>query len=60
MFGTVDGVQLAVSDQATLTLADGSTVNLWQNNMVAVRCEIEVGFRADTSAFVKLTDTASA
>lgn len=60
VFGTVNGVELAVSDQATLTMADGSTVNLWQNNMVAVRCEMEVGFRADTSAFVKLTDTASA
>jgi HK97 family phage major capsid protein len=55
VFGTVNGIEVAVSDQASLTLADGKTVNLWQNNMVAVRCEMEVGFRCDTSAFIKLT-----
>lgn len=50
MYGTVEGVQVSISDQATLT--SGTTViNLWQRNMFAVRAEIEVGFRADTSAF---------
>lgn len=54
MFGTVEGVQISISDQATLT--SGTTViNLWQRNMFAVRAEIEVGFRADTSAFNLLT-----
>ena len=30
---------------------------LWQNNMFAVRAEIEVGFRADTDLFNALTAT---
>lgn len=56
VYGTVEGVQIAISDQATLV--DGSkTINLFQQNMFAVRAEIELGFRlADTEAFVKLTD----
>lgn len=54
VYGTVEGVQVAISDQATLT--DGSeTINLFQQNMFAVRAEIEVGFRCDTSVFNKLT-----
>ena len=54
VYGTVEGVQIAVSDQATLTTGS-TTINLWQNNMVAVRAEIEFGFRADTSCFNLLT-----
>ncbi len=54
MFGTVEGVQISISDQATLT-SGTTTINLWQRNMFAVRAEIEVGFRADTSAFNLLT-----
>lgn len=54
VYGTVEGVQVAVSDQATLT--DGSTtINLFEQNMFAVRAEIEVGFRCDTTVFNKLT-----
>lgn len=57
MYGTVEGVQIAVSDQATLT--DGeSTINLFEQNMFAVRAEIEVGFRCDTTVFNKLTGKA--
>lgn len=56
VYGTVEGVQIALSDQATLT--DGSsTINLFEQNMFAVRAEIEVGFRCDTSVFNKLTKT---
>lgn len=55
VYGTVEGVQISVSDQATLT-DGGTTINLWQQNMFAVRAEIEVGFRADTAVFNKLTD----
>ena len=58
VYGTVEGVKIDVSDQATLQYqADGETVtlNLWQRNMFAVRAEIEIGFRADTSCFVLLT-----
>ena len=55
MYGVVEGVDISFSDQATLTLADNSTINLFQRNMFAVRAEIEIGFRADTSVFNKLT-----
>ena len=56
VYGTVEGVQISISDQATLE--DGSsTINLFQQNMFAVRAEIEVGFRCDTTVFNKLTVT---
>jgi len=58
MYGIVQGITVDISDQATLTVGSGndvSTINLWQQNMFAVRAEIEVGFRADTSCFNKLT-----
>ena len=54
MYGTVSGVEIAVTDTATLT-SGNTTINLWQQNMIAVRAEIEVGFRADTSCFNLLT-----
>ena len=54
MYGTVEGVEIAFTDTATLT-AGNATINLWQQNMVAVRAEIEVGFRADTNVFNLLT-----
>lgn len=54
MYGTVEGVQIGYSSDATLV--DGNkTINLFQQNMFAVRAEIEVGFRADTSVFNALT-----
>jgi HK97 family phage major capsid protein len=60
VYGTVEGVQVSVSDQATIN--DGGTqLNLWQRNMFAVRAEIEVGFRVrDIAHFVKLTSTTQA
>ena len=54
VFGTVNGVEISFSDQATLTVGD-ETINLWEQNMVAVRAEIEVGFRALTDCFNKVT-----
>lgn len=59
-WGSVEGVQIAISDQATLT--DGATtINLFQRNMFAVRAEIEVGFRVrDIAQFVKLTSATQA
>lgn len=56
VYGTVEGIQISVSDQATLDIGSGQTINLWQQNMVAIRAEIEVGFRADVSNFNLLTD----
>lgn len=56
IYGTVEGVQIALSDQATVN--DGGTqVNLWQRNMFAVRAEIEVGFiTRNVNHFVRITD----
>jgi HK97 family phage major capsid protein len=60
IWGTVEGVKISFSDQATLT-DGGSPLNLWQRNMFAVRAEIEIGFVvADPKAFVFLTDAPAA
>lgn len=55
VYGTVEGIQIAVNDSATLDLGSDTYINLWQQNMFAVRAEIEIGFRADTDCFVLLT-----
>lgn len=55
VFGTVEGVQVSVSDQASV-VSGQTTINLWQQNMVGVLAEIEVGFRADTDCFNLLTN----
>ena len=57
MYGTVEGVKIDLSDQATLDLGGGTVINLFQQNMFAVRAEIELGFRADTACFNRLTAT---
>ena len=57
MWGTVEGVKIAISTDASLTYTSGSdteTLNLFQQNMFAVRAEIEVGFAAQTAYFVAL------
>lgn len=54
MYGISNALSISISDQATLQ--DGEQIiNLWQQNMFAVRCEIECGFVADTTAFNRLT-----
>ena len=58
MYGTVEGVQISKNEQGVVTVGSGtsaSQVNLWQQNMTAIRCEIEIGFRAVTDAFNLLT-----
>lgn len=60
LWGTVEGVQVSYSEDATLTYTENDetkTMNLFQRNMFAVRAEIEVGFRADTSVFNRLIAT---
>lgn len=59
MYGVVEGVNISISDQATLDLGGGSTINLFQQDMFAVRAEIEIGFVADTTVFNKLTSAGS-
>ena len=56
VWGSVEGIQIAISDQATL-VHNGETINLWQQNMFAVRFEMEVAFAVeDINKFVLLTD----
>lgn len=57
MYGTVEGVKIDYSQDATLDIGSGNVINLFQQNMFAVRAEIEVGFRANTDMFNKLTAT---
>lgn len=56
LYGTVEGVKIDISTQATLTIGT-SVVNLWEHNMFAVKAEIEVGFVADTYAFNRIVRT---
>ena len=58
VYGTVEGIKISIADQATLTAGtelNPVTINLFQQNMFAVRAEMELGFRADTSCFNLLT-----
>ena len=55
LYGTVEGVQIDISEDATLLDANSNPIYLFQQNMFAVRAEIEVGFRADTDCFNLLT-----
>lgn len=54
MYGVVEGVRIDYSNQATL-VSGGTTINLFQQNMFAVRAEIEIGFVAETEYFGTLT-----
>ena len=63
LYGVVEGLQIDYSADATLVAGSGTgtyTINLFQQNMFAVRAEIEVGFVAQTAFFNKLTKTHSA
>ena len=59
MYGVVEGIEIAISDQASLTYTDSNsqtvTLNLWQRNMTAIRAEFRIGFVADTNYFQKIT-----
>ena len=56
-YGIVDGINISISDQATIN--DGTNqINLWQRNMFALRCECEISFVCkSTDAFRRLTAT---
>lgn len=58
MYGTVEGVIIRYSSDATLETGTGENIqriNLFQQNMFAVLAEIELGFRADLTVFNKFT-----
>lgn len=56
VWGSVEGVKMSVSDQATVVDGDSNTISLWQNNMVGIRFEIEVAFAVmDKGQLVLLT-----
>lgn len=54
-YSTVEGIKIKISEEATIN--DGTNqINLWQRNMFAVMCEIEVGFVVeDDDYFIRLT-----
>lgn len=56
VWGTVEGVKIKRTEDATLTDGDGNVISLFEHDMIAVRAEIEVGFRADVTCFNRLTD----
>lgn len=57
LYGIVNDINITVSDEATIT----GVGNLFEKNMFAVRCEMEVGFvAANADQFVKLTGTPKA
>lgn len=55
LYGTVSGVEITYSEDATLLDSNSQPIYLFQQNMFAVRAEIELGFRCDTSCFNLLT-----
>ena len=55
LYGTVSGVEITYSEDATLLDSNSQPIYLFQQNMFAVRAEIELGFRADTDCFNLLT-----
>lgn len=59
VYGTVEGIKIKISEEATVN--DGTNqINLWQRNMFAVMCEIEVGFVVENNGyFVRLTNETS-
>ena len=61
IFGMVNAVSIELSREATL-VNGSTTINLWQQNMVAVKAEVEVAFAVKSAAeFVLFTgDTPSA
>jgi len=55
MYGLVQDVKIDFTTESTIDIDENTRINLFQQNMFAVRAEIEFGFRADTDCFVALT-----
>lgn len=56
VWGQVEGVSISISDNPVFDEAGELITAGWQDNMIAVRAEIHVGFIADDSAFVRLVN----
>lgn len=55
LFGTVQGIQLAASDTASVTIG-GTLTSAWEHNLLAFRVEAEVGFIVkDKNKFAAVT-----
>lgn len=56
-WGTIGTLAGSISNEATLVDSDGSIINLWQQNMFAIRFEIEYAFMVkNKNTFVLLTN----
>lgn len=51
LYGYADGVRVKVTDTGVITSADGTQVNLWQTNQVAILVEVTFGWLVDPNAF---------
>lgn len=58
VYGYADAVRVKVTDTGNIVSADGTSVNLWQTNQVAVLIETTFGWLVDPNAFVRLIDDA--
>ena len=59
--GIVQNMTLEIAKEATLTKANGTTIDLFQQGMIAVKLNFEAGFAIeDEDAFAKLTTPYSA
>jgi HK97 family phage major capsid protein len=56
VYGYADSVTVKVSDTASIVSADGTQVNLWQTNQVALLIEVTFGWLVDPNAFTRLVD----
>lgn len=56
VYGYADPVRVKVTDSGVITSANGTQVNLWQTNQVAILIETTFGWLVDEDAFVLLQD----
>ena len=59
VWGAVGGVRIKRTEDATLIDGEDNVISLFERDMVAIRAEIEIGFRADVNCFNRLTDATS-
>lgn len=59
-YGYADQVRVKVTDSASLTDGDGTTVSMWQTNQIAILIEVTFGWVVgDLDAFVKASPSTS-